>query len=145
MTREEIMSMPAGPDLDRLVADALGGGNNTRDFTCQHCFDDRDGWNTFHDVFCCNTCGRTTPIQELPYLEFSTEIHYAFHAWEAMRHKADYVSLIERGGDSGCWRESGVRVTNPGDSAVRGNTIWADTVPLAICRAFLIWKMEEGK
>lgn len=109
VAREEIMAMPAGPDIDRLVAEALG--------------ETEAEWHS---------------IARYRHLCYSTDIATAWKAWEAIQQKAQHVQFRQEGQ---LCEVSIIVSERKGPYFI----IDAPTVPLAICRAFLVWKLEEGR
>lgn len=121
MTREEIMAMPAGPDLDRLVVEALG--DEPRKYLAAD--------------------GKFKPDKPSSY---STMIGAAWKAWEAM------PQLRAINGDPACpiqlmraWHWDGWQVGYYVGHGITEILATAPTVPLAICRAFLMLQLEEGQ
>ena len=113
MTREEILRMEAGPELDRLVAEQIMGW--------------REGQDTL------KLQGGMGILGEKALPRYSTDIAAAWEVVEALREKEFVIDIL------GLLEDFIVKIWNENES--EGLSIAkasAEQAPLAICRAALI-------
>ncbi len=123
LTREQIETMEAGPEMNAAVAELMG--------VCHHNWTTKPGKQGQQCVKCgvlrCMVSPTHTP-------DYSTDIAAA---WEVMEH-AGLLDFERRGWN--LFYDDGVWVI--GDDKFLGIAI-GKTAPLAICRAALLWALEQ--
>jgi hypothetical protein len=117
LTVEQITVMPAGRELDALVAEQAMGWN-----VCGTADNDKAGIAP----------GQQCSAVRIP--KYSTDIA---SAWDVLMKVQDVGSLQNFGGFG--WRCE-IHATGPGTRDCAGE---ADTAPLAICRAALLWVVQR--
>jgi hypothetical protein len=126
MTRDEILKMEAGRELDELIAEKIMG--------LKPCTFRMTGQISMSTIWNCehNDCRNCYPKnQDAPMKSYSTDIS---SAWEVVNNMSNCLHLKQHGQD-GVWVAEFCH--NPG-SQVSGKT-----APLAICRAALLAVSEE--
>lgn len=156
MTREEIMATPAGRDLDRLVAEAMGEGTST---LTEHKWGEVSETDDGCEFRYCARCGETIWLCSRPGFHMETDpecvpiiAHYSVDPGLAMTKALEAMPKQYKCGNLGLmWNPENcgweVFYWNPTPVYRNGEfdiVATADTVPLAICRAFLLLK-ECGK
>jgi hypothetical protein len=146
VTREEILSMPAGRDLDVLVAEKVMGQCQHRDGYTQ---DDAAPFNFYGLTYACKSPGCNHRVVMGPGQravltfgppEYSTDIAAAWEAVDAIRSKGvpDAAGRTVR---------SAVRILCDDNEALvdigRSVSAHALTVPLAVCRAALLFSLSR--
>ena len=131
MTRDEIMKLEAGREMDKLVA--------TKVMELEPC----DKWQLYHvdvidgarykleDKACNHPTGKCYPEQMPP--AYSTNIEAAWRVVEKLSNKFSFAI----NNDMGYW------YADFWNSAENMNPTEDDTAPLAICRAALLAKESE--
>lgn len=89
MTREEILALKPGPELDQLIAEAF---DIPKDPECPHCAEQEWMVDQEDDTFTCHFCGFTRLMTEMPHQEFSTDIAEAWAVIEELT-SHDYVKV----------------------------------------------------
>jgi hypothetical protein len=138
LTREQIEQIPAGPELDRLVAEALDGFMYPWDPASGQ----RPQW------WPCKPKGPWGALAE-PIPKFSEEIAAAWVLWEAMADSSLEPSVHHSGATHDYYTRTGDRSAvlvrwHPKEGEGEYRYAGADglrSAPLAICRAFLIAKL----
>jgi hypothetical protein len=133
-TREEILNMPAGREMDALVAEKV---MEQTDFSHPGFFwgegtteDGKDGW----DGFQCPRCNADSEDGGKCCKHYSTSIAAAWEVVEKINKEHDVQIAI--GKDE---KENRVEVLLWGSDS---GCVYAPTAPLAICRAALLAVME---
>ncbi len=128
MNTEEILNMPAGPEMDALIAEKVFGITNPDPTKCPYC-----GYEMWVGVARsrCSICGEW---RYSAHKEYSADISAA---WEVVEKLKPFKFEISRdnGGNIDCliWlRETFTERHKPAD--VYG----CESLPLAICRAALL-------
>lgn len=132
MTRDEILNMPAGREMDALVAEKVLG--------LQPC----DAWEMFHWSMSggeyihhperCIHGNKCYPVDFCP--EYSNNI---YSAWKVMEKIIEYGPAIRWDIEENYWYCTLWYSSDPNDVLCEGQ---ADTASLAICRAALLAMME---
>lgn len=135
MNRDAIPNMPAGKEMDILVAEKVMG------LSLQHLLpvyeegstdDGLDGWSGF----VCPRCRRPSDMLDEPCTKYySTDIRAA---WEVV--EKFYSMRLDRYSNGQEWRCYLVGARDGKDADARGV---ADTASLAICRAALLLVLDE--
>ena len=137
MTRDEMLAMKAGRELDALVAEKVMGWRSTKGW--------EDCWATGAGPYYWPGDGR----MPVGHAAFSTDIAPAWKVMEKMVENGYCPAILSD--DNGHWALSldGWQNVPDGDEPQDITTtflveaaLWADTVPLAICRAALLAVME---
>jgi hypothetical protein len=160
MTRGEIMATPAGPEMDRLVAEALG--INTRTLA-KHNWNPEEGetddCRTYrwcrrcheHEYTRCSPRQHPKPAPKcVPLIKYySTDAGTAMGAvWEALPlfHEGDPLTLQRSALD--LWlvgydgEVDGLYLPRKDEKWYDNDCASADAVPLAVCRALLVLQAE---
>ena len=136
MNRDEILNMPAGKEMDALIATEIMGRETVelQDAFCPYCGE---------EMRFCGTrswCSQCKEWRYSPYMEYSTDIAAA---WEVVLHEMDKggcPNLVND--DDGHWALSFDGTNNilctMQTSFIDDPRLWCDTAPLAICKAALL-------
>jgi len=127
MSRDEILNMPAGREIDALVAEKVMGW---------HLATDKDGWKKWVDEYDCFMRGMKQ--DDSPFSEDDEDfnlLHWhpsesILWAWEVVEKLAFYQIITKANGAGYSARVNSIRCEAP-------------TAPLAICRAALLAVMEN--
>lgn len=145
MTREEILKMPAGKEIDALIADHVMYWNHNHEINeCE------DGWYNY-----CMICGYEPRFEEVEpgkcygYPRYSTNISAAWEVVEALRERQIPIQI--RGDewyDGGGWIVEimdvlGKKVKHKSYIEVSGPNRGRPNVCLAICHAALLSVLER--
>jgi hypothetical protein len=135
MTRDEILNMPAGREMDELVADKIIHWNHNHEINeCE------DGFYSY-----CMICGHEPRFEEIEpgdcdgYPCYSTDISAAWEVIKEMQTKGYWVYLGVLSSYSYC-----IFTGKQSPKEYRVETGINET-PLAICRAALLTVLEETK
>lgn len=126
MTREEILNMPAGKEMDALIAEKFFEITNPDPTKCPYCgFEMWVGGAGNRSR--CSICGEW---RYSAYKEYSTDIT---EAWEVVNKTSLFNVCVLYGSDSD--QRWVIIITKPEFGEAE---IIAETAPLAICRAALL-------
>lgn len=139
MTRDEILTMKAGREMDALVAEKVMGQTNFTHpgfFWQEKNYADGDGWEGFY----CPVCDASQDTEDGCCIRYSTDIAAAMDVFEWLRHQYFRMAIYQ-------WDHTDdvLVVCEPrhghGEivNDVHGN---ASTVPLALCRAAMLTVIE---
>jgi hypothetical protein len=135
MTHDEILAMPAGREMDALIAEKVMG------YVRMH-YPDENSWGEhyFDDEYPSADC-----YKQVHFDNWSTDIAAA---WEVVLHFMNdgwCPNLVND--DNGHWALSFVGVNNipctSQTSWIDDQRFWCDEAPLAICRAALLAVMDK--
>lgn len=137
MTRDEILAMPEGRELDALVAERVMGKPFRRPThgsccTCQNCGEDYDscGGGCFYSADIAAAWQVVEKLRERLNVEIQTANHLVTkEQWRVVVDDTDF----------GCIHHGIGEVRTTKDISVFGNT-----APLAICRAALLMTLEAN-
>jgi hypothetical protein len=124
MTRDEIENTPAGKEMDALIAREIFGMTIDKTF--------KGEW-VVNPSYYVGSLGESRARGWAPK-PYSTDIAAAWQVWEKLVEMERYPTLHQgpdENDDSNTYAY--IELVNPADI-----NAWADTVPLAICRAALL-------
>jgi len=132
MTREEILAMPAGDDLDKLVAEHIMGWTDLR--KQKHWWNKFDETEEWYGTY--TTIAPSTMRSKVD--DWSTDIEYA---WLVMERVASLGCRLVLEDWRECEKDSGIHGWAAYFDIPGGHTteqVVAESAPLAICRAALL-------